>query len=221
MKIEKPEIMTAQEVAEFLRVSERTVYDWAASGTIPAGKLGTTWRFKRSEVEKWVDEQLSTSTKKNITFSPVKLNKILNPDHITLIDTDNKDTALMSIIDNLASSGAISNKEAVTEGIFQREKLMSTGIGLGIGIPHIRIESITNLMMAVGVSTVNITDYESLDGNPVRIIFMILAGKDQHALHIKTMAAISARLKNPLLRERLIESRDPKTIHSLLTDGEQ
>ena len=218
--IEKPEIMTAQEVAEFLRVSERTVYDWAASGTIPAGKLGTTWRFKRSEVEKWVDEQLSPSSKKNITFSPIKLNKILNPDHITIIETNNKDIALMSIIENLTLRGAISNKEAVTEGIFQREKLMSTGIGLGIGIPHIRMDGINDLMMAVCLSTIDISDYESLDGNPVRIIFMILAGKDQHALHIKTMAAISSRLKNPLLRERLIESKDPKEIHSLLTDRE-
>ena len=221
MKIEKPEIMTAQEVAEFLRVSERTVYDWATSGTIPAGKLGTTWRFKRSEVEKWVDEQLSPSSKKTETFSPIKLKNILNPNHITIIETQNKDTALMSIIENLASSGAISDKDAVKEGIFQREKLMSTGIGLGIGIPHIRIEGITDLIMAVGLSTEGITDYESLDGNPVRIIFMILAGKNQHALHIKTMAAISSRLKNPLLRERLIKSNDPATIHSLLTNGEQ
>ena len=220
MQTEKPEIMTVQEIAEFLRVSERTVYDWATSGIIPAGKLGTTWRFKRSEVEKWVDEHLSTPSKKIVTFSPIKLEKILNPDHITIMETNDKRTALISIIENLASSGAISDKEAVREGIFQREKLMSTGIGFGIGIPHIRTESITNLIMAVGVSTIDITDYDSLDGNPVRIIFMILAGKDQHALHIKTMAAISARLKNPLLRERLIQSRDPKIIHSLLIDGE-
>ena len=221
MKIEKPEIMTAQEVAEFLRVSERTVYDWATSGTIPAGKLGTTWRFKRSEVEKWVDEQLSPPSKKNVTFSPISLRKILNPQNISIIQTKNKDAALLSIIDNLESTGAITDKEAVIEGIFQREKLMSTGIGLGIGIPHIRMEGITDLIMAVGLSTEDIINYESLDGNPVRIIFMILAGKNQHALHVKTMAAISSRLKNPLLRERLIRSSDTVAIHSLLTDGEQ
>ena len=221
MQTVKPEIMTVQEVAEFLRVSERTVYDWATSGTIPAGKLGTTWRFKRSEVEKWVDNNLVASSKKNVSFSPINLKQILNPDHITIIEANHKDIALMSIIDNLAAKGAISDKEAVTEGIFQREKLMSTGIGLGIGIPHVRLANITDLIMAVGLSTVDITDYESLDGNPVRIIFMILAGKDQHALHIKTMAAISARMKNPLLRERFIESRDPLEIHSLLTDGEK
>lgn len=215
----KPEIMTVQEVAEFLRVSERTVYDWATHGVIPCGKLGTTWRFKRSEVEKWVDEQLSGSARKNVTFSPVSLKDILDPAHVTLMETASKDAALLTMLDNLNTTGAIDDLSVVTEGIFQREKLMSTGIGLGIGIPHVRLESIDNLLMAVGVSTADIVDYESLDGQPVRIIFMILAGKDQHTLHIKTMAAIAARLKNPVLREMLIQSQDTQTIYQLLTEG--
>jgi PTS system nitrogen regulatory IIA component len=215
----KPEIMTVQEVAEFLRVSERTVYDWATHGVIPCGKLGTTWRFKRSEVEKWVDEQLSGSAKKNVTFSPVSLKDILDPAHVTLMETASKDAALLTMLDNLNTTGAIADQAAVTEGIFQREKLMSTGIGLGIGIPHVRLDGIDNLLMAVGVSTTDIVDYESLDGQPVRIIFMILAGRDQHTLHIKTMAAIAARLKNPVLREMLIQSPDTQTIYHLLTEG--
>jgi len=49
----KPEIMTLPEVAEYLGVSERTVYGWAQKGKIPAAKLGSAWRFKRSEIERW------------------------------------------------------------------------------------------------------------------------------------------------------------------------
>lgn len=213
------EIITAKEVAIFLRVSERTVYDWASSGTIPCGKLGTTWRFKRSEVEKWVNEQLSTSSKKNVTFSPIEIGAILDPMHVMLLDTDSKDAALLNMLDRLAETGAVSDKTAVTEGIFQREKLMSTGIGLGIGIPHVRLDGIDTLMMAVGVSTTDITDYESLDGQPVRLIFMILAGKDQHALHIKTMSAISRRIKNSVLREMVMQARQPEMIYDLLVGG--
>lgn len=215
----KPEIMTVQEVADFLRVSERTVYDWATHGIIPCGKLGTTWRFKRSEVEKWVDEQLSSSSKKDVSFSPISLKDILDPAHIIIMETDSKDAALLAMLDNLDRTGAIHDKAAVTEGIFQREKLMSTGVGLGIGIPHVRMDDIHNLLMAVGVSTQDIKDYESLDGEPVQLIFMILAGKDQHTLHIKTMAAIAARLKSPVLREMLIQAKDTETIYNLLTEG--
>jgi len=215
----KPEIMTVQEVADFLRISERTVYEWATQGVIPCGKLGTTWRFKRSEVERWVDEHLSAPAKKNVTFSPVDLKDILDPSHVMLLETSSKDQALMTMVETLHRTGAIENKEAVAEGIFQREKLMSTGIGLGIGIPHVRMSGIENLIMAAAVSTQDITDYESLDGKPVRLIFMILAGKDQHTLHIKTMAAISSRLRNEVLREMIMQSRDTQTIYSLLTEG--
>ena len=48
-------ILTIEEVANYLRVSDRTVYDWAQRGEIPAGKIGTVWRFKKSEVEQWVN----------------------------------------------------------------------------------------------------------------------------------------------------------------------
>ena len=53
------EIMTIEEVAAYLRVSERTVYDWAQKGDLPGGKLGTTWRFKREDVEHWVNSRIS------------------------------------------------------------------------------------------------------------------------------------------------------------------
>ena len=219
MQSEKPEIMTVQEVALFLRVSERTVYDWATSGTIPCGKLGTTWRFKRQEVEKWVNEQLSGSSKKNVTFSPITIKDILLPEHAMFLESDSKDAALLEMLENLSDKGVISQKEAIVEGIFQREKLMSTGIGLKIGIPHVRMDGIDDLMMAVGLARTELADYESLDGEPVRLIFMILAGANQHTQHIKTMAAISSRVRNPILREMLMQADDTQTIYELLTHG--
>ena len=221
MQSEKPEIMTVQEVAEFLRVSERTVYDWATAGTIPCGKLGTTWRFKRSEVEKWVNQQLSGSSKKNVTFSPIAIKDILAAENVMLLEADSKDAALLEMLENLSDNCSITQRAAIVEGIFQREKLMSTGIGLGIGIPHVRMDGIDDLMMAVGLATSDLTGYESLDGEPVRLIFMILAGKDQHTLHIKAMAAISGRVRNAVLREMLIQAEDTETIYKLLTHGGQ
>ena len=52
------EIMTIEEVAAYLRVSERTVYEWAQKGDLPGGKIGTTWRFKSADIEKWVNDRL-------------------------------------------------------------------------------------------------------------------------------------------------------------------
>ena len=59
------DILTIEEVAKYLRVSERTVYDWAQKGEIPSGKIGTVWRFKKSEIEKWVNDRLSSGARQN------------------------------------------------------------------------------------------------------------------------------------------------------------
>src|SRR5574344_2923862 len=61
--IVEDDILTIEEVAKYLRVSERTVYAWAQKGEIPSGKIGTVWRFKKSEIEKWVNDRLSSSSK--------------------------------------------------------------------------------------------------------------------------------------------------------------
>jgi len=215
--MQKPEIMTVQEVAEYLRVSERTVYEWASHGTIPCGKLGTTWRFKRSEVEKWIDEQLH-AVRKPVSFAPMNIREALRADNVVIFELMHKDEALMAILNRMEETGTITNKAAVAEGIFQRERLMSTGIGLGIGIPHVRMEGIETLVMGVGLSRRPIEDYESLDDRPVRLLFMILAGKDQHTLHIKMMAAISNRIRNPLLRASIFDAPSEEHIYRLLTE---
>lgn len=210
------EIMTIQEVSEYLRVSERTVYDWAIKNMIPCGKIGTSWRFKRSEIEKWVDRKL-TPEKKPAETTQVSIENILDRERIILFDTSDKHDALTQMIDIIATSPKIRDKQEITQGIFQREKLMSTGIGHGVGVPHIRQESIDDLVIAVGVSKSEIKDYESLDGVPVRIIFMIAAGKNQHTSYIKTLASISRTIKQESIRTKLLKTNDASDIYNILT----
>ena len=210
------EIMTIQEVAEYLRVSERTIYDWASKGQIPCGKLGSIWRFKRSEIEKWVDKRLGTEKAPGKPPS-IFIKDLLNPDRVLLFDTTSKKEALTYLIDSLADTPEVKNKNKLNEEIFRRERLMSTGIGMGIGIPHVRLESVEDILMAVGISKSAIEDYESLDGKPVRMIFMVAAGKDQHTEHIKAIAAISSKLKDEHLRKSLLEAKNNTTVFNLLS----
>ena len=70
------DILTIEEVASYLRVSDRTVYDWAQKGEIPAGKIGTVWRFKKSEVEKWVNERLSSGPSSKKVVEEVQMKNI-------------------------------------------------------------------------------------------------------------------------------------------------
>ncbi|HPJ71631.1 MAG TPA: PTS sugar transporter subunit IIA [bacterium] len=208
--------MTIEEVARLLRVSERTVYDWAQRGDIPAGKLGNSWRFKRSRINQWLDEKLAAG--KPPPAYPVDLSTILNPARILIIDVSGKKEALDLLIDAIVDTTDIKDRAALAEGIFHREELMSTGIGGGIGIPHVRIPSVTKLVMAMGVNKRDIPDYTSLDSTPVRIICMIAAGKNQHSDYLQTLAALGARLRRRDFRERILTAESSEEIYRIVAE---
>lgn len=212
------DILTIEEVAEYLRVSERTVYDWAQKGEIPCGKIGTSWRFKRDEIQKWVDNRLGSSRPQG-DFVPLFLSTVLGKENIIVVDRAGKNEILQKMIDSLAASPAIKSKAELQEGIFHREQLMSTGIGMEIGIPHVRINSVKDVILGAALVRQGVTDYESLDSIPVKLIFMIVARKDQHDQHLKLLAQISSRLKDDAFRKSLIASADVGEFHSLLTQG--
>jgi PTS system nitrogen regulatory IIA component len=210
------DILTIEEVAEYLRVSERTVYDWAQKGEIPCGKLGTTWRFKRSEIENWIDSRLSGS-KSMGNFVPLFLDSVLKKENIIFTEKASKDGILQELIDHLAESPLVKSKKDLQEGIFHREQLMSTGIGMGIGIPHIRLNSVKDVVLGAALVRDGVDDYESLDSQPVKLIFMIVARQDQHDQHLKLLGQISSRLKDADAREALIACDTPEQFYSLLT----
>jgi PTS system nitrogen regulatory IIA component len=97
---------------------------------------------------------------------------------------------------------------------------MSTGIGLGIGIPHIRINSVRDIALSVAVNKIDIIDYQTLDDNPVRIVFMVAAAQNQHAEYLKLLASISKLLKDESFRNKLLTEGDPAKIYNYLTKGE-
>jgi PTS system nitrogen regulatory IIA component len=209
------EIMTIEEVAAYLRVSERTVYDWAQKGDLPGGKLGTTWRFKRNDVENWVNTRLSTQS--GPKPSGVTSSATLTAERVIILEAGDKDTVLRKLVDLLAESPFVHNRDELLKGILAREELMSTGIGFGVGVPHVRISSVSDLVMAVAICKQPIEGYTSLDNQPVQIVCMLAARSDQHAKYIRTLSAVSSRLKDAAVRKAIIESDDPAFIHSQLT----
>lgn len=211
------EILTLEEVAEYLRVSERTVYDWANKGEIPCGKLGTTWRFKRSEVERWVDSKL-TQPKKPVRAETISLRDVLTPERVLMLQCETKEDALNALVDSLGSAPEVKDAEELRREVFEREALMSTGIGFGIGVPHVRLASVKNLVLAVAVNDREIGDYASLDERPVRIICMVAARDNQHTQYLKALAAISTLMKESAVRDALLDAENSEAVYKLLTE---
>ena len=213
-----PEIMTIEEVAEHLRVSERTVYDWAQKGEIPCGKFGTSWRFKRQDIESWIDKRLAGDKNKQPDFVPLMFNSVINKENIILVERATKAEILNKLIDLLAETSEVKSKNELKEGIYHREQLMSTGIGMGIGIPHVRLRSVKNIIMAAALVRHGVTDYESLDSVPVKLIFMIAARDDQHTQHIKLLSQLSSRLKDEPFRNLLLDCNEEEAFYNLLVN---
>jgi PTS system nitrogen regulatory IIA component len=216
------EIMTIEEVAAYIRVSERTVYDWAQKGELPGGKLGTTWRFKRADIEKWVNDRLSTEAPgKGAAKKAATASFVLTPERIVLMEHPGKHEVLERLANLLAETPFVKDRDALLKGILEREELMSTGIGFGIGVPHVRIDSVSDLVMAVAVCRSPVLDYASLDEAPVQIVCMLAARTNQHTQYIRTLSAISSRLKDADVRSKIIASDDPAAICRLLMEAEQ
>jgi PTS system nitrogen regulatory IIA component len=209
-------ILTIDEVAAYLRVSERTVYDWAQKGEIPAGKIGTVWRFKKSEIERWVNDKLTGNRflPQNGEINPGTL---IAQDRILFPGFKSKRDVLIAMAENLSTAPQIKNPQELKEEILKREELMTTAIGLGIAIPHVRLSSVTDLVVSVGISSVDITDFKALDDEPVRLLIMIAAAANHHAYYLKTLSYFSRQLKNRELFSALLAAKTPSAVYSLLT----
>ena len=145
-----------------------------------------------------------------------KLSKILIPERIVVLETGHKQQALEAMIELLSGAEEVKDREELARGIFHREELMSTGIGQELGIPHVRIDSVKNIVLAMGVSREPIQDYTALDGEPVRLVFMIAAAPNQHADHIRLLSSISFRFKDAALRKAVLNAADATGVYQLI-----
>ena len=211
------DILTIEEVAKYLRVSERTVYDWAQKGEIPAGKIGTVWRFKKQEIENWVNARLSSQSQK--PAETVQLKNILSVDRITFISQSSKRDALVELSEVLANAPQIKNAQELTQEILKREELMSTAIGKGIAIPHVRLSSVTDLVMAVGICKTPINDYQTIDDEPVKLLFMIAAAYNQHSYYLKTISQFSSKFKDTALLNSIYLAKTEQEVFDLLAES--
>ena len=210
------DILTIEEVAKYLRVSDRTVYDWAQKGEIPAGKIGTVWRFKKSEVENWVNERLSSSSNTKRTDASVQVKNILSPDRVDFITQSAKRDALTELANVLADAPQVKRGDELLSEILKREELMSTAVGRGIAIPHVRLSSVTDLVMAVGVCRTPLSDFQTVDDKPVNLLIMIAAAYNQHTYYLQTISYFSAKLKSQELRDAIANAATEKEVYELL-----
>ncbi|MCD6378575.1 MAG: PTS sugar transporter subunit IIA [Planctomycetes bacterium] len=147
----------------------------------------------------------------------MKISDYLAPERVIFLKSTTKADALEELIQAAKNFSENITLEELRKAVWEREEMMSTGIGQGIGIPHVRLPGLEKITMAVGISREGIADYESLDNKPVHIIVLIAVPQGQHELYIRLLAEIVGILKREDLRRAIIEAKDASEAYRLLT----
>lgn len=145
---------------------------------------------------------------------PLNVGSIISVDRIIDLKSTRKPEVLEELIDVLATSPLVGNKEELREKIFEREKTLSTGVGVGMAIPHVKIPSIKDFVAAIGRSQAGI-NFESLDGQPTRIFVMIGCNNAQAGDFLKVLAHFVKSLKDPGLQKEILDAKSREEIRDL------
>ena len=135
--------------------------------------------------------------------------------YIKRLKSKNKFKAIEELALVFQGSDVCSSAEELIEALKEREKIMSTGIGFGIAIPHARLKSVKEMTFAIGISKKGI-DFDSIDSNPVHLVILVAAGEKQHKEYLKLLSSIMTILKKEKIKDRIIDSADNEEIMSLL-----
>lgn len=130
-----------------------------------------------------------------------------------------KEGVLSELVRVLGRVSPVRDADQILVAIRDREELMSTGIGQGIGIPHAKTSSVETLRIVFGRSPEGI-EFDALDGKPVHLFFLLVAPEDQSGPHVKALARISRLLKDTSFREALLDAKGATEILALIREEE-
>jgi len=151
----------------------------------------------------------------------MKISELLDPQAIVAdLQARDKVKTLAELTDSLIACEPSLDRSEVIAVLQEREKLGSTGIGDGVAIPHGKLAGIPDLRLVFGRSHSGV-DFESMDGQPAHLFFLLIAPEESVGVHLKTLARISKLLKDAAVRKKLLNAPDRQAIYQVILDEEQ
>jgi len=151
----------------------------------------------------------------------MRLTDVINEQLINIsISSTNRNDCIKELIDILAKTETIKNSKSVYEAVMEREKIMTTGVGNGIAIPHCKHEDSPDFAVCLGIKPEGI-DFQSIDKKDVNIIFLLVGPENNPGLHIKLLSRISRLMSNEELRQQLLACKNNKEAYDLIQEEER
>jgi fructose PTS system EIIBC or EIIC component len=151
----------------------------------------------------------------------MKISEILDNNSINInLSAESKKELLEQMIFLADMSGKIIDIEDVKYEVFEREKIMSTGVGKGIALPHAKTNAIRDSIGALALLNIAV-DYDALDNEPVNIVFLLLGKENNVGNHLRILSKISRLMNNDAFRNQLLESTTPAGVIELFEKFEE
>lgn len=137
------------------------------------------------------------------------------------LSANDKENVIRELVGNLVAAKRINSNDAdsIVEAIMKREELGSTGIGRGIAVPHTKHPSVSQLTGTVGVSQGGV-DFQSLDGEPVQLFFLLVSPPDRPGDHLRALENISRQLRDDMFCKFLKQSKTADEVKTLLEEAD-
>lgn len=146
----------------------------------------------------------------------INIANYLDESLITFLNATTRDEALATLVKSLDSADKLPDSNAFLTAITEREDVVSTGIGMGVAIPHAKLPNFTEFFIAIGILAESV-DWNALDGMPVRLIFMIGGPDDKQTEYLQILSGLTLMIRDEEKKKKLLQERDPKAIIELFT----
>ncbi len=219
-------ILTTQELAEYMKLNEKTVLKMAQKGELPGVKIGSQWRFHLDAIDRYLQKDIIRVPEEELDSLLVgandltPLSRLFDEELMELeLSSDEKKDVLFEIAE--LAQGISNNVGKLKEELIARENMLSTAVGNGIAIPHPRkpspdLFSKPNIILARSTGGV---DFEAPDGKKVNLFFMICA--PSMMIHLKLMAQLSKLLHVDGVIDRFMSASSVKKIIQILLELER
>ena len=148
----------------------------------------------------------------------VAISDYLDERLVLFLNADSRDDALDQMIDVLCRAGKLKNRDRFHAAILEREKIVSTGIGLGVAIPHAKLEGYEEFFIAIGIQVEKGIEWNALDGSLVRLIFMIGGPDNRQTEYLRILSHLTLAIKNEERRKKLLKTVDAREVVGLFAD---
>ncbi len=144
----------------------------------------------------------------------VELLDLIKVEHISFLDVSSKEEAIKSLIDNLYKNSVVEDKDSFYRAVLEREKVVSTGIGMGLAIPHAKTDEATDFFLSIGLLPQGI-DWQGIDGLKVKLVFLIGGPKSKPREYLRLLSELTKLMKDEKRRSSFMNAKDEMHLVSI------